>query len=60
MSTATEPLFDVRRTAPDPLAAAVRAIFPQASRVQVAELKELVAREAELIARPPKGMGAFR
>lgn len=55
MSTATsEPMFDLAPAVPDPLAARVRAIVPAVSSVQVAELAELVAAQAEAIARPAK------
>ena len=50
----TEPLFEVKAAAPDPLAVRIARMVPQASRAQVAELAELVAAEAEAIARPAK------
>lgn len=40
--------------APDPLAVRIARMVPQASRVQVLDLLELVAAEVELRARPPK------
>jgi hypothetical protein len=54
VSVETEPLFEVKPAAPDPLAVRIARMVPQASRVQVRELAELVAAEAEAIARPPK------
>ena len=57
MIPATQPLFDVARTEPDPLAAAIRRIVPQASRAQVLDLQELIAAEAERIASPARGRG---
>jgi hypothetical protein len=54
MIPATEPLFEVARTEPDPLAAAIRRIVPQATRKQVADLEELLARMIEDYAGAPK------
>lgn len=50
----TEPLFEVKATVPDPLAVRIAQLVPQASREQVHRLAELVAAEAEAIARPAK------
>lgn len=49
----TIPMFDVKRSRPDPLAVAIREIVPGASTSQVLDIKGLIAREAERIARSP-------
>lgn len=49
----TMPMFEVEPREPDPLAVAIRRIVPGASRVQVGELEELLAREIERAARRP-------
>lgn len=51
---ATMPLFDAEPAVPDPLAVRIARLIPQASREQVHRLAELVAAEAEAIARPAK------
>jgi hypothetical protein len=54
VTAATGTLFEIERARPDSLAAQVRAILPQATRQQVAEIEELLARQIELAARPVK------
>jgi hypothetical protein len=54
MMPATEPLLDVEPVRPDSLAVRIKQIVPPATRQQVGELEELLARLIEDYAGPPK------